>query len=214
MKPILKDLVIVFLLLAGLGHALFVYGDLPAMIPVHFDINGNPDVYATLPNGAFMLLVVGVVLAVAMRVIMTHPSAEEVKTYLHNVLIVLVGSMVALNVMILEYAMGTEIVPARFAWLITGVILVAISNPMGKLPLNKYAGVRIPGTVDNPEVWQRTNRFAGWIGVLLGLGMVVAYFAPIELPVLGLLAIVIVFVIAVVVYARRLSKQVNQQSSV
>ena len=213
MKLNVRDLIVLVVLLLGFGHALYVYADLPELIPVHFDIQGNPDLYASLPNGAFMGLVIAIALAIIMRLIMAHPSATEIRGYLHNVLVVLVLMITALNVVVLEFAKGTEIVPARFAWLVTGVLLVVISNPMGKLPINAYAGVRIPSTMDDPEVWQRTNRFAGWVGVLIGLGMVVAYFAPIELPVVALLVCVLIFALAVAIYARRLSKQLKPGSS-
>ena len=213
MSPKLKDIVIVLTILGGFAHALYVYSDLPDLIPVHFNFQGEPDVFAALPNGAFLVLIVAIVVALVLRVVMSFPSAQEIKAYLHNVCVVLVAAMVALNVIILEYAMGSEVVPARFAWLFTGVILIAVSNPMGKLPINRYAGIRIPSTVDNPEVWQRTNRFAGWVGVVLGLGMVIAYFAPVELPILALLACMIVFALAIVLYARRLNKLFSRGSS-
>ena len=213
MKLNVRDLITIVVLFLGFGHALYVYGDLPELIPVHFDIYGEPDVYASLPNGAFLVLIVAIVVAVIMRLVMMHPTAEEIRGYLHTVLVVVVGMLVALNVIILEFARGAEIVPARFAWLITGVLLVVVSNPMGKLPINKFAGVRIPSTVENPEVWQRTNRFAGWVGVLIGLGMIAAYFSPAELPNLALLACVLVFALAIVIYARRLSKQFRPGSS-
>ena len=213
MKLNVRDLIILAVLLLGVGHALYVYNDLPELIPVHFDISGNPDIYAALPNGAFLGLIIAFAIAVIMRLVMTHPSASDVKGYLHNILVVIVAMVTALNIVILEYARGTEIVPARFAWLVMGVLLVAVSNPMGKLPINRYAGVRLPMTVEAPEVWQRTNRFAGWIGVLIGLGMVVAYFAPIELPIVALLVCILVFALAVGVYALRLSKQFKSGSS-
>ena len=49
--------------------------------------------------------------------------------------------------------------------------------------------------------------------MLIGLGMVVAYFAPIELPVVALLVCILVFGLAVGVYALRLSKQFKSGSS-
>ena len=202
-----KDLLWLGVLVLGFVHAFIVYEQLPDVIAVHWGFDGQADVFMSRAQGAYSALLIGLLVAVALRLTLIHPSVAEVREYMHGIVLMLACVITGVNVMILEVALGADIAPARAAWLIAGVVLVATCNPLGKLPINPVAGVRIPETTDDPEVWLQVNRFAGWLGTVLGLTMVIAYFAPIDLHAVALVGLVVLFPIAIVIYARRLSRQ-------
>lgn len=52
-----------------------------------------------------------------------------------------------------------------------GILLAALSIPLilGKIPPNGWYGFRVRKTMDHPEIWYPTNRFAGWGLLVTGL---------------------------------------------
>jgi uncharacterized membrane protein len=50
-----------------------------------------------------------------------------------------------------------------------GILFVLLGNYMGKIRQNYTVGIRVPWTIDNEEVWNRTHRFGGWCFVFAGL---------------------------------------------
>jgi uncharacterized membrane protein len=61
----------------------------------------------------------------------------------------------------------------RFMPPAVGVLFVLLGNWMPKLPQNWTAGVKFPWTLDDPEVWRRTNRLGGQLFVAEGLVLIV-----------------------------------------
>lgn len=56
-------------------------------------------------------------------------------------------------------------------WVVTAVALLMafIGNLFGKLKPNRYAGIRVPWTMNSEHVWRQTHRVAGWIWTLSSL---------------------------------------------
>lgn len=56
-------------------------------------------------------------------------------------------------------------------WVVTAVALLMafIGNLFGKLKPNRYAGIRVPWTMNSEHVWRQTHRIAGWIWTLSSL---------------------------------------------
>lgn len=52
---------------------------------------------------------------------------------------------------------------------VLGAILTVVGNVMGKLRRNAVIGVRLPWTLRDDWVWERTHRFAGRVHVAAGL---------------------------------------------
>lgn len=56
-------------------------------------------------------------------------------------------------------------------WVVTGValLLAFVGNLFGKLKPNRYAGIRVPWTLNSEHVWRQTHRIAGWIWTVSSL---------------------------------------------
>ncbi len=52
--------------------------------------------------------------------------------------------------------------------LIMGAIIIFIGNLMPKLGKNSMIGVRTKSTLSNETVWRKTNKLAGYLGVICG----------------------------------------------
>jgi uncharacterized membrane protein len=61
-----------------------------------------------------------------------------------------------------------------YMFFFSGLLLAGISIPMilGKIPPNGLYGFRVKKTMENPDIWYKTNTYSGkW---LLGVGLVLA----------------------------------------
>jgi uncharacterized membrane protein len=48
------------------------------------------------------------------------------------------------------------------------VFLMVLGNVFGRIRQNWFLGIRTPWTLDNPTVWRKTHRVAGWLFVTAG----------------------------------------------
>lgn len=69
-------------------------------------------------------------------------------------------------------------------YVVFGALLVALAVPLllDRVPPNGWYGFRVPGTLNNPEVWYKVNRYAArWLlaaGIITVLAAIVLYFVP------------------------------------
>jgi uncharacterized membrane protein len=54
-----------------------------------------------------------------------------------------------------------------------GILLIVFGNYMGKIRQNWFVGLRTPWTLDDPEVWQKSQRVAGWAFVVAGIAILI-----------------------------------------
>ena len=74
------------------------------------------------------------------------------------------------NGAILLYAIGRTVNMGMIANLLCGILFLAIGNYLPKCRQNYSIGVKTPWAWDNAETWNKTNRFAGWCFLFVGVG--------------------------------------------
>lgn len=81
-----------------------------------------------------------------------------------------------------------------------GILLTLLANYMGKIKPNRTFGLRLPWTLRDETVWNRTHRLAGYTGVAGGILMIVCGIAGtvLDLPILavcGTIAEILLFAV-------------------
>ena len=183
---------VVCLLPILLGVAL--WNELPESIAIHFDINNNPDNFASKAFAVFgmpMLMVVLQVICCIINDVNAYKHGERKKFSAVTKSIVPFMSVV-LQTLTLGYALGWNIDIRKFVCVIVGVILVVIGNYLPKFDYVKNADV-------DTEKARKINRFLGFETVVMGLLMIVSIFFP---PVASVVCLVLLipYVIIGVVY--------------
>lgn len=186
---------------------------LPAEVPVHWNVRGEPDGWG--PRGLLLalgpvltLLPVGVGAALRLDPRQPHVDAS------HRPIAVVLGSLsvflLGVHLLALRGAASPEHGLALAPFLVLlGALWAAIGWALPRTRSMFLFGIRTPWTLESEEVWARTHRLGGWT---FGLGGGIAALAAVALPdpargvvaLVGLIGGALVPAVASWVYWRRL----------
>ena len=171
-----QESILLAMVAVSFAYVLYLWGQLPDSIPIHFDINGTannwgPKYTAFLLPGLSLL-----VYAITAAIPFLDPkrmSPEFMVGNFFKLRFILVFFMSALALIILHsVAFGSNMMP--YATKLIFLLLAGIGNFMINLKPNWFVGIRTPWTLSNDEVWRKTHRvigrlffFGGLVGFLI-----------------------------------------------
>lgn len=152
---------------------LAMWDRLPDLIPIHFDINNNPDNFSSKAFAVFGLPII-MVLFQGFNCYITDLSTQKHKINkkfqsISKWIIPLILLIIHPTTML--YAMGVNLDIRRIVCFIVGVMLIAIGNYLPKLDFIKNYNV-------DSEKARKINRFMGYETVILGVLMLISLFLP------------------------------------
>ncbi len=159
------------LLTMALASAL-AYGHLPDSVPTHWNINGEVDGYASRLSSVLFLPSLAALLWVLMRALVRFdPISQHESTgvYLHKASNALAAFMLVVHLATLGNGAGLKLNMVQIVALAEGALLTLIGNTMGRLRRNSWAGIRLPWTLNDAEIWRRTHRVGARAFVLAGI---------------------------------------------
>jgi uncharacterized membrane protein len=162
----------------ALGTAL-VYARLPDEVPIHFDIHGHADGFASRALGAWLMPAVMALVGVFLHVMSQRkPKADRAPMALVTFLTTaLVG---ALHFIMLRAALSGVLDAGLSIGIVLAVFSVAVGLALPRLRRNPWAGIRTPWTLASDEAWARSHRVGGALFVLGGVAALV--FVMLGLP--------------------------------
>lgn len=183
----------VFFLIA-VTAAVWLYPQLPAQVPAHWDLQGH--VTGSMPRfwgAAFpglMILMLGILTPLLPLI---SPRQFAITPFAHVYGIVMLatqGAMLVIGLSALLSSAGYALPMPTTVLLAAGVLLMVLGNYMGKLRKNFFIGIRTPWTLASDAVWERTHRLGGWLFMLAGLAMVAGVLvgAPAWMPLITIVA--------------------------
>ncbi len=165
----IRILFVVAMLVAGI----FFYKDLPEMIPTHWGINGKIDDYSKKEFFVFLIPVITLAMVGIFKIgQLMDPKKERYELFKKEWEIIQTSIVVFMSYMYfitiyLSFNQTQRIEPLLFIGM--GILFMLIGNYMGKIRQNYTVGFKLPWTIDNEEVWNKTNRLGGYMFVLLGI---------------------------------------------
>lgn len=167
-------LLLVIGVVAALASAL-LWSRLPAEVPTHWNVQGEPDGWSPRIVAALMLPLMIAGLALVLRVVpKIDPRGENYEKFVDaywtmgNCLGLFFG---VLHLAVLTSAIGYPIEISRVAAAGIGLQMIISGNYIGRVRPNWFLGIRTPWTLSNAEVWRRTHRLTGWMFVMAGVAM-------------------------------------------
>lgn len=200
-------------ILATLAATIVAYPQLPATVPLHWDIQGQVNGWGSkwtlfLFGPGMMLFIVLLFAALPWL----SPKKFEVDsfraTYLY-MMVVLVALLAYFHVLIVTAALGLAIDVSRAIEGGLCLILALLGNVMGKVRRNFFVGIRTPWTLASEPVWNMTHRFAAktlFAGGLLGLIAVILR-APFWLPIAAIIIAALIPAAYSLVFYKRLERK-------
>lgn len=199
-QTIIRELSLFLLAALPVLYLLFNWSSLPEQVPIHFDLNGDPNgygsklIYVFLPFGIYFLMLI-------LPYIDPRKSNYEIFSMTYFKLRIILGLFFAIidTVIIYNLLHGTEKL-GLFVPIFVFLLLTLLGNYMGNVRQNYFVGIKVPWTLNNAEVWTRTHKMAGRLWFWGGITGVVALLI-IKDPFFVLIPILLVLVVVPIVYS-------------
>ena len=204
---------------------------LPDTVPVHFDINGMADRWGS----KFELLILPVVLiacAFSMEPLknsyinksknandekekaehLTNAKVLNITSVITMFLFAIMNFITLYNTYIIVYPDSTlpQLDLMRAVGVVMGIVIVLLGNYMPKTRLNSNIGFRLPWTMYNDNTWNKSNRFASYVFMIVGAIWAISSLLFESGAIVGmvtfLIGMVIVIAYAYLVYSRERRK--------
>jgi len=181
MKHLTREIPMLILTLLPIAVLYYFWSAMPASIPLHYGIDGQPDRFGNKETLQWFIPVTTLLLyAVLWAVPYIDPKkriSPDQRSYLIVRLILtgflcltLTGYLLSL-IQIWNFDMAVAVTLMIF--------LMVLRNYLPTLKQNYFVGIRTPWTLHNEQVWMQTHRFSGRLWVTVGLaGMLWVLLAP------------------------------------
>lgn len=159
------------------GALLYPY--LPDMVPTHWGLGGQPDAYNPKTWGAWIIPLMSLVFLVLFPLLPKLDPKRENYLQFKGPWSIIQTSLVCFLAYVYGVTMYATFYPesnslvGRAVMFGIGILFVILGNVMGKVRQNYFVGLKTPWTLNDPEVWQKSQRFAGWMFVLAGLAFII-----------------------------------------
>ncbi len=194
------------------GIVLYPY--LPDLIPTHWGFEGQPNQWSPKIWGAWIIPAMSLVFLILFPLLpKLDPKRENYKNFkkswnlIQTSLVAMMAYMYAVTMYVTFYPEYNNMVGRAVVFGI-GILFVILGNVMGKVRQNYFVGLKTPWTLDDPEVWQKSQRFAGWAFVLAGLAFIIEAIVWFAIAYVFII-IMAIMIIVPVVYSYLLSKKKN-----
>jgi uncharacterized membrane protein len=218
MKKSTPNLLIALLLLAiPFGYAAFVFPNLPATIPTHFNYKGEADGFGDRDS---IFLVPAILSGVGL---FTFFLLSNIKNFdpkrfkteddgmFKKFALFMVAFLSVLGTIITYSATNNNINITKILLPFIGISFAGLGLYMPKLHQNYFAGFKLPWTLENEDNWNETHKVAGkvWLysGIIQAIGTLLLPNVPAFVVFLGC---IIVMITIPTIYSYRMFKNGNK----
>lgn len=166
-KLIITSLITLIPIVIGL----ILWDKLPEQVPVHWNINGDVDDYATKTQAVFLM---PLILVAFHWICVVGTSLDPKKQNINDKMFTLVLWIIPVisllcNSMVYATALGHKVSVEIIMPLFMGALFVVIGNYFPKCKQSYTVGIKIPWTLNDEENWNKTHRMAGFLWVVGGI---------------------------------------------
>jgi len=200
MNKFFKELILWILIVIPFIYLAMVWKNLPAQVPTHFDLQGNPNDWTAKNSMPLMIGALGIGTYLLMLFIPFFDPKKKIqqmgdKYYSLRLLMTLLMSVISFYLL---YMSSTgEINPNLLIGLIGGFDAV-FGNYLQMVKQNYFIGIRTPWALENDQTWKKTHRLAGRLWMGGGLLIVLVSIFSRNSFVLGILFAIVTFVIVII----------------
>ena len=196
------------ILLPSMGAGIWLWDVLPDPMATHFGFQGMADGYSSKVFAVFGIPVMLTALHLLCLFFTSRDPRNQEQNEKVQALVCWIVPFVSLITtwMVFSANLGQNRLEDTPMVLLLGVIFMALGNWLPKVTRNSTIGIRLPWTLEDDEIWDKTHRLGGKVWVLGGLAMVIDGFAGFWMEYF-MLAVIVVMVGVPVGYSFLLSVQ-------
>ncbi|CDZ75341.1 putative membrane protein [Peptoniphilus sp. ING2-D1G] len=153
----------------------------PDVMPIHFDGNDVADKYADKYFALFGIPIFMLILYVVAYFFTNKDPRRKFQgdMALNVVLMIAPILSIATTFLSVYYSLGKTVKIGFWINIFLSIMFVLVGNYLPKTKRNYTIGIKVPWTLDNDYVWEKTHRFGGYVyvigGILLFLGNMFFY---------------------------------------
>lgn len=187
---IITSVVILLPIIAGL----IMWNDLPDIIATHWGADNQPNGFSSKAFAVFGIPAI----ILALHLLCVLGTSFDKRRENHNKkmlsLILWICPIISLLCMSLTYtyALGADVNIGFYILLFMGVLFIVMGNYLPKCRPNQTIGIKLPWTLNNDVVWNKTHRMAGPIWILGGIIITITAFLTNPWIVFGVIILMIV----------------------
>ena len=176
----LLDVAALLIWLLPIGYLLWVYGSLPAIVPMHYGADGKPNRYGSKSDFLVMQMIFPFISGGVYFLLKFLPSIDPKKQVKYGEQTFqklgfgLVIFMAAISISITFATINQSFKIDKLLLPLIGLLFVFLGNVMHSIKPNYFAGVRTPWTLEDEGNWRATHRLTGKIWVIGGLIITIA----------------------------------------
>ena len=204
----------IVIVLSSIVLSIYFYQHFPARVPIHWNIAGQADNWGSRSFGAFLF---PIIIAAIYFLFELLPKIDPRKErYVEFAKVYSIIKTVIMLVMFGIYlisglsCLGYDVSVAFWIPFIIGLLFIVLGNYFGKIRSNYFVGIRVPWTLANEEVWNKTHRLGGKLFILGGIIMLFTGFSPISLRLPLLVIVIAIIAILPIVYSYFLFKRLQK----
>jgi uncharacterized membrane protein len=159
--------------------ALIAFPYLPDPMPTHWGLSGAPNGWSPKWFGTFLMPGMIVLFAILFPVLQRIDPKREQYALFQKPWMAIQIALAAFFLFMEALMYYAALVPSHNDIVGTGVtagigvLFIVLGNYMGKIRQNWFIGLRTPWTLEDPEVWQKSQRLGGWMFVLGGIAILI-----------------------------------------
>lgn len=150
---------------------IILWDKMPEQVPVHWNINGEVDGFATKTQAVFVMPLV-LVAAHWICVLGTNldPKKQNISDKVFTLVLWIIPVLSLLcNSFVYATALGHNVNVEVIMPLFMGALFVVIGNYLPKCKQSYTLGIKLPWTLNDEENWNKTHRLAGFLWVICGV---------------------------------------------
>lgn len=193
-----RDWPLYVLFLIDLAFAAWSFPRLPARVPTHWGVLGEPDAYGPAWVGAFGILGI-VVLVYLLLALFAGPRVERQYGIPPRVTTTLRWGVtlffLALHAMTLASALGMAVNVVLVVRVLIPLLFLVIAGTFRSTPPNPFIGIRLPWTLADHAVWRATHKLSAHVWAWGAVVMLLAAALPLPAGFYVFFAVLILMVL-------------------
>ena len=167
-----KELPLIGIVLLPFLYLAYVWNQLPAQVPLHYNIKGEVDRYGDKSELILIPIMTSLLIYVIFLAVPHIDPKKQIqkmgKKY-DTLKWVITTFMSVLALFIIYTAKNQSFANPNYILLLCGVLFILLGNYFKTIKANYFIGIRTPWTLENESVWKETHKLGGKIWFAGGL---------------------------------------------